>query len=650
MERGYNPEKETQIIKEDRQKVGEAEKKRLGGFLGEEIAVFEGVFDDLVEDEMISQEELSQLREGIVATAREIQKEYLRGDRSKAAEKGRATSDELVEEFGNWVSQEIKRGNFNLGLSSEILERHEDLLAQADTEAREEWLEAQEIEVEEETAGEEKEARTKAWIQGLREFGKSNFGEDYQKIVAEAGLLDKAGFWLMEGEEGLPEIQKPPGERGRGRAPIVSSESASVAEYVKAYMDEFEKVERRSGESKEEYKERVRQAKTPTEEDYRRALKEPRDDRKSLMVRRMFGFAEWYNQKMVEGGQWEAEPKEEKKEYMLVGGEEGFYEIDGENLRGGGGMALETSRSTRENNQDSAAMAEYVNAAGEIRRIMLVADGMGGLAGGEVASRIVTEEVMKAVRGAVDPAEGVRRGIAAADREIKRWIVEASQKAGKELRAGSTLVVAECGLDGAGAFYHLGDSKGLVVSSEGKIKSMTKDHSFVQDLIDSGRIKEEERYGHRRSNLVTRSVGDIKEMEKVEMTDFLLEPGDEVLCYSDGISDSMSPEMVADLVSLERRGRGGSAEVTRVLAANVREKMELKKQYGEQAELGEREEDFLTGIWGKEKDPKTGEEINYRVLVSPHLDNISVTAMDFDEFEGLEVEEIEAEEITEVNG
>lgn len=172
----------------------------------------------------------------------------------------------------------------------------------------------------------------------------------------------------------------------------------------------------------------------------------------------------------------------------------------------------------RDHNEDAYAIVDE-------RATAVVADGMGGLARGEVASALVIESVMSAVA----ERQSVEQGLLTAHRRIR----ETSQAAGQE-RMGSTAVAVAIENDKA-TIHWVGDSRAYLLRG-GSLRTLTKDHSFVNELIDAGAISARDAETHPNRHVLTRAVGirDVAEL-KIDSVTERLRPGDRLLLCSDGL-------------------------------------------------------------------------------------------------------------------
>ncbi len=180
----------------------------------------------------------------------------------------------------------------------------------------------------------------------------------------------------------------------------------------------------------------------------------------------------------------------------------------------------------RETNQD-AFLAGYP--------LFVVADGMGGHAGGEIASRITIAQLRAVVESGEVETGAIEKAIQRATAEIVAQ-VEATDEG-----TGTTLTGFFLGDDdGAPAWttLNIGDSR-VYLARDGGIVQLTTDHSVVQEMIASGRLSAEEAEGHPYSNVITRAVG----ASEVTTPDYVLvdiRDGDVLVACSDGLTKELT--------------------------------------------------------------------------------------------------------------
>jgi protein phosphatase len=186
----------------------------------------------------------------------------------------------------------------------------------------------------------------------------------------------------------------------------------------------------------------------------------------------------------------------------------------------------------RANNQDSG----YAGT-----QLFVVADGMGGHAGGDVASALALKRVMEADRpyaSANDAEFALHASLIAANSLLAETVFEHP-----ELTGMGTTVSAILRSGDAIAIAHIGDSR-IYLLRDGKLKQITADHTFVQRLVDSGRITPEEAAVHPRRSVLMRVLGDVDAAPEIDTTVHDVKPGDRWLLCSDGLSSYVSDEKI----------------------------------------------------------------------------------------------------------
>jgi len=184
----------------------------------------------------------------------------------------------------------------------------------------------------------------------------------------------------------------------------------------------------------------------------------------------------------------------------------------------------------RANNQDSA----YAGA-----HLFVVADGMGGHAGGDVASAIAIKRIAEVDRSFESPNDAefaLQSALIAANALLAETVFEHSELTGMGttvsgfIRVGNFLAIA-----------HIGDSR-IYRLRDRKLEQITADHTFVQRLVDSGRITPEEAAVHPRRSVLMRVLGDVDAAPEIDTTVVEAQPGDRWLLCSDGLSSYVSDE------------------------------------------------------------------------------------------------------------
>lgn len=199
----------------------------------------------------------------------------------------------------------------------------------------------------------------------------------------------------------------------------------------------------------------------------------------------------------------------------------------------------------RTNNEDSF----YVDCG---LNFMVVADGMGGAAAGEVASGLAVKVVSDIVSGCGGKfsRDVLKAAVAEANKKVFEEAVD-SQRSGM----GCTLVVfAARGSEFMAC--HVGDSR-LYLYRGGKIYQLTKDHSYVNELVERGIITAEEATVHPEKNVITRCIGTRQSVEADIIFNGLRE-GDVYLACSDGLTNELSDEDIAMILGSAAEERAAS--------------------------------------------------------------------------------------------
>ncbi len=190
-------------------------------------------------------------------------------------------------------------------------------------------------------------------------------------------------------------------------------------------------------------------------------------------------------------------------------------------------IALTDPGLVRPNNED--ALLE----SGE-RGVFAVADGMGGHAAGEVASRIAVEalqhELSVARPRSTNPAQPLVRAFVVANREIRRRGRAEPEKKGM----GTTMSVLAVSAAGRATIAHVGDSR-VYRMRGGRLEQLTRDHTWVQDRVDAGVLTPSQARAHPYSSILTRVLG-TEDSVLPDVVAVDVEPGDFFLLCSDGLS------------------------------------------------------------------------------------------------------------------
>jgi len=193
----------------------------------------------------------------------------------------------------------------------------------------------------------------------------------------------------------------------------------------------------------------------------------------------------------------------------------------------------------RRENQDAYGVREMTSTG---HTICVVCDGMGGAAGGSLASSVAVESFLTEAENVLQPdmsAEQLREvssyAVSLANRQLRQIVEEHPEYEGM----GTTLVSAVT-YDGGVVVCNVGDSRAYHISKNG-ITRVTKDHSWVERMIDRGDLTEEEARRHPNRNLITRALGPDT---AAESDGYIcpMEQGDFMLLCSDGLVNTVTDQ------------------------------------------------------------------------------------------------------------
>ena len=190
---------------------------------------------------------------------------------------------------------------------------------------------------------------------------------------------------------------------------------------------------------------------------------------------------------------------------------------------------------------------------GELGCLFVVADGMGGMNAGEVASAIAIDSVKEAFSGnnlskiISSPAKikkFLQRTVETADSNIKAKVKEDPSTSGM----GTTIVIGWV-LHNTLHISWCGDSRAYLFNPSSGLIRLSKDHSYVQQLVDAGKLDPELAFDHPNSNIITRSLGDSSVKAIPDYTSRTLFAGDLVFLCSDGLCGLCRDEEMLDVLN-----------------------------------------------------------------------------------------------------
>lgn len=230
----------------------------------------------------------------------------------------------------------------------------------------------------------------------------------------------------------------------------------------------------------------------------------------------------------------------------------------------------------RENNEDSYFVNDKVGG-------YVVADGMGGYNGGEIASNIAVNTLGKILSHSLQKKQ---------EKDIQHIVHEALQKANdeiilmkrrhNELTNMATTVVLSIFFNDVLYYSHLGDSRAYLYKKEGKLIQLTTDDSLVMEMVKSGMISEDELRTHNLRNIVTKYLG-LTDLELPEVLHCYVGIDDCIILCSDGLTGmleekeilsivkrdiSMGPQSICDTLVDKANNNGGYDNITVIVVQN----------------------------------------------------------------------------------
>ncbi|MFI7586047.1 PP2C family protein-serine/threonine phosphatase [Spongisporangium articulatum] len=191
----------------------------------------------------------------------------------------------------------------------------------------------------------------------------------------------------------------------------------------------------------------------------------------------------------------------------------------------------------RSNNQDSGYAGP---------RLLVIADGMGGHAGGDIASSLAIGEMAHLDGESYGPdavLSALSQSVHAAHGELLARVAEEPALTGM-----GTTVTALLRTGGRLALAHIGDSRAYLLR-DGELTQITRDHTFVQRLVDDGRITPEEAETHPQRSVLMRVLSDVVEDVEPDLSVREAKVGDRYLLCSDGLSSVVSHETIEETMS-----------------------------------------------------------------------------------------------------
>lgn len=193
----------------------------------------------------------------------------------------------------------------------------------------------------------------------------------------------------------------------------------------------------------------------------------------------------------------------------------------------------------RENNEDYFFVDKQMG-------LFIIADGMGGHQGGEVASKIGVEAITSCIKGAMKSNnDNVAHIIYQAIKEANKMIYTRALSDPNLNGMGTTIVLA---LKHMNTFHiaHVGDSRAYLLR-EGKLSQLTQDHSLITELLKTGEITEDEVHKHHLRHVLSKVLG-VKEMVEPDNMTMILKKRDYFLLCSDGLTNMLKDAEIKNII------------------------------------------------------------------------------------------------------
>jgi len=205
----------------------------------------------------------------------------------------------------------------------------------------------------------------------------------------------------------------------------------------------------------------------------------------------------------------------------------------------------------REENEDAYFIESEIG-------LFLVSDGMGGHRGGELASKIIVEDLPPMIENGLDKLRSpsprairslLRRTVAEQSKQLR--MEGGSENGYKDM--GATVAMALL-VNGRAYIANIGDSR-VYRFRKGRLVQLTKDHSVVSELLERGKIEPEEVENHVAQGQITRYVG-MDRIARAYVRSFALRRGDRLLLCTDGLTDIVDDKGIAAILSKELDSQG----------------------------------------------------------------------------------------------
>lgn len=194
----------------------------------------------------------------------------------------------------------------------------------------------------------------------------------------------------------------------------------------------------------------------------------------------------------------------------------------------------------RELNQDYVYTSE--KPVGILPNLCILADGMGGHNAGDYASRYTVETIVESIQKSSEtvPVAVLKQAI----QQANQAIIEKA-KTDIDLEGMGTTVVAATVIDGVLHVANVGDSRLYIIGET--MEQLTRDHSYVQEMVRRGELDQEEARVHPDRNIITRAVGGGEKIE-ADFFEVQLQPASRILMCSDGLTDMIEDKEIFQIL------------------------------------------------------------------------------------------------------
>jgi len=231
--------------------------------------------------------------------------------------------------------------------------------------------------------------------------------------------------------------------------------------------------------------------------------------------------------------------------------------------------------SVRSNNQDYF----YTPKPGDKITLAIVADGMGGYKGGDVASELCVNTIVRFINRKYNRKTDIEELLYESVNIANIAVYDRASESEYLKGMGTTLIMAA--FVGRTVYVlNVGDSRAYHISADYKAKQITNDHTLVQEYINLGKITKEEAKTHNYRHVITRAIGTEKRV-MVDMFKLEIKPGEHILLCSDGMYEYIEIRMIEKIMEAasDRKSAiktlmdmsnqaGGSDNITVVIATN----------------------------------------------------------------------------------